>query len=99
MEFKEALKEFLKEKKRIEYFKKECDLCVDDKLIEALNVVEACLYQYEELIKDNLLLYLIKKEIYDTINAYCGNTKEERQKVNDYINRLEKIKGVVRNDK
>lgn len=55
-------------------------------------IVEKDLEVLEELKKDNLIIYLIQKEIYDMKHAYYGNTNKERNKAIEYIERLEKIK-------
>lgn len=53
-----------------------------------------------EILKNNknLLVHLIKQELFNTCNSYCGNTKEEREKINNYRNSLIKIKELLENE-
>ena len=52
----------------------------------------------EILKENNLLEYLIEKELFETANSYCGNTNKERERVKDYRNKLNKIKEWLENE-
>lgn len=94
--------------KIITFYKHDAELLAFANSINFQKTVKDYLKQFETIKKDlevleilkenNLLEYLIEKELFETANSYCGNTNKERERVKDYRNKLNKIKGWLKNE-